>query len=417
MNGQENSQTELNRTDSKQSDVEAVSHTEKSAPPKNENAFVPPDGGLRAWLCVLGGFCVRMPYPDNPQRIGDADICLQCLFVSFGFLNACGIFQLYYEESLLSDYDSSTITWITTVALFFMFVLGPGFGILADKKGPKIVLIPASVLIVFAICMLSLSKKYYQILLSEGVAFGIGASALFLTPIVAVGRWFTTKRGLATGIVTSGSGLGGVIFPIFIPHMIDQHGFAAAVRWTALLMGCMLVIAVLTVSAPYGAQDQRKPPQSSSREFWREFKKPYWILYFAGAFLFWWGFFAPFDYVPLFAAVRVHASQDMSNNISSILNAFSVVGRILPGYLGDKFGQFNVIVIVAALSGISTLAFWLPVQYHPNEAATICFAGFFGFVSGGFISLMTPCIVQLCFGKIGDLGKRLGVFMTIVAFA
>ena len=95
-----------------------------------------------------------------------------------------------------------------TIALFLMYVGGPGFGLLADKKGPRIIIVPAGILIVFAICMLSLSTEYYQIMLSEGVAFGIGASALFLSPIVCVGRWFTTKRGLATGIVASGSGLG-----------------------------------------------------------------------------------------------------------------------------------------------------------------------------------------------------------------
>lgn len=36
--------------------------------------WTPPDGGLQAWLCVVGGFCVRgfgvearLPYPDRLQ--------------------------------------------------------------------------------------------------------------------------------------------------------------------------------------------------------------------------------------------------------------------------------------------------------------------------------------------------------------
>ena len=89
-----------------------------------------------------------------------------------------------------------------------MYFGGPLYGVLTDKQGPRTVLIPTSILVVFAICMLSLSTEFYQVMLSEGIAFGLGAGALFLSPMVTVNRWFTKKRGLATGIVVSGSGLG-----------------------------------------------------------------------------------------------------------------------------------------------------------------------------------------------------------------
>ena len=89
-----------------------------------------------------------------------------------------------------------------------MYVVGAGVGRLADVVHPRVVLIPASILIVFAICMLSLSTQYYQIMLTEGVTFGIGAGCLFLIPIVSVSQWFSSKRGLAVGITTCGSSLG-----------------------------------------------------------------------------------------------------------------------------------------------------------------------------------------------------------------
>lgn len=159
--------------------------------------------------CSAVSVYVKLPHQAHPLLSdGLADHPVQCLFVSFGFLNACGIFQLYYEEELLRNKDSSDITWITTIALFLMYFTGPALGVLGDKKGPKIVLIPSGFLIVFAICMLSLSTQYYQIMLAEGVAFGLGAGGMFLTPMLCVGKWFSSKRGLATGIVVSGSGLG-----------------------------------------------------------------------------------------------------------------------------------------------------------------------------------------------------------------
>ncbi|KIM86442.1 hypothetical protein PILCRDRAFT_326420 [Piloderma croceum F 1598] len=54
-----------------------------------------PDGGLRAWLVVFGTVC------DT--------------FSTFGYVNAWGAFQAYYEETLLKDSSPSNIAWIGSI--------------------------------------------------------------------------------------------------------------------------------------------------------------------------------------------------------------------------------------------------------------------------------------------------------------
>lgn len=54
-----------------------------------------PDGGIRAWLIVGGTMCSA--------------------FATVGFVNAWGVFQEYYEETLLKNYNPSTIAWIGSV--------------------------------------------------------------------------------------------------------------------------------------------------------------------------------------------------------------------------------------------------------------------------------------------------------------
>ena len=123
---------------------------EKAKPPPG--AFDPrqnPDGGTKAWLCVLGGFC--------------------CLFCSFGWINCIGVFQAYYQTHQLADYSPSSISWISSLETFSMFFFGPAIGKVYDNYGPRWLLIGGTFLEVFGLMMTSLSSKYYQLLLAQGI--------------------------------------------------------------------------------------------------------------------------------------------------------------------------------------------------------------------------------------------------------
>lgn len=72
-----------------------------------------PDGGLRAWLVVLGGFC--------------------SLFCTFGLVNCVGVFQEYYLRGPLRDYSASTVSWITSLQVFTMTFGGAVVSIPSDS--------------------------------------------------------------------------------------------------------------------------------------------------------------------------------------------------------------------------------------------------------------------------------------------
>ncbi|EXJ96412.1 hypothetical protein A1O1_01538 [Capronia coronata CBS 617.96] len=360
--------------------------TEKSSPPGipgNDG----PDGGVAAWLVVLGVWCTS--------------------FCSFGWLNSVGVFQKYYQNELLRDYSPSTISWIPSLQIFFIMGMGPFVGALYDSFGPKWLLLTGSVVHIFGIMMASLATKYYQLLLAQGLCSAIGVSAIFQPSFTCVLGWFTRKRGLAFGILFTGSSVGGVVFPIMISRLIREVGYGWAMRISAFLMLFLLIIANLTVQPYHPPQ----PQKITAAQLRKPFTELDFLLITAGSFCFSFGFFVPINYLPV-QALDAGMDPSLTPYLLPILNAGSLFGRLISGLVGDKVGRYNTFIIVCYLSDIWILALWLPDSSDP---ALIAFAVLFGFFSGAYVSLIAPLVMQI--SAMTEIGFRTGIVLFLTAVA
>jgi MFS family permease len=208
------------------------------------------------------------------------------------------------------------LQWLSLLALTFL--QGPVAGKLVDEFGPRIPILLGSFLHIFGLMMTSLSTKYYQILLAQGVCSGIGCSFLFYPTIAACGTWFLRHRALAFGIMVSGSSLGGVILPIMVNHLVREIGFGWAMRTVAFLFLLLLVIANLTIKS-------RLPPLKKPfhvMEFVTPFtEKPFFLLALSGFFVYLGGFL-PFNFLIVEGQAQ-GMSPGLANYLVPILNAAS----------------------------------------------------------------------------------------------
>jgi MFS family permease len=226
-----------------------------------------------------------------------------------------GIFQEYYQRNLLSDLSPSTVSWIPSLEVFMMMFGGPFFGKISDSYGPRWILIGGTFAHVFGLMMTSLSTKYYQFILAQGIVSALGASAIFFASMNSVSTWFFKKRATAFGVMASGSSLGGVVLPyvlrffylcagisanightsIFVTKLIPKIGFPWTMRACAFMFLGMLAISMLTVKSRLTPT----PKKLEIMEFVRPLREPPFLLLCIASFFFFFGTFLPFNYVIL----------------------------------------------------------------------------------------------------------------------
>lgn len=346
-----------------------------------------PDGGIQAWLQVLGSWVT--------------------LVATWGLVNTFGVYQTYYETTLLPSSSSSAISWIGSLQASLLMLVGVVAGPLYDAGYFRHLLISGLFLVVFGQFMTSLGTEYWQLLLAQGICVGVGMGFIMLPSTAILSQYFTTKRAFVIGIASSGSPLAGIIFPIIFSRLAPRIGFGWATRVIAFILLGLSVI-------PITFMKTRVPPSGRKRALIdaSALQDPAFVLFMVAGFFMFLCLYTAFFYIQLFAETHQLCSLDFSPYLVTLLNVGSVFGRIVPNYLADKLGSVNVAIICATVSAV--LAFgWLGIH---NLAGLVVFALLYGLFSGGIVSVMPSAIITMS-PDMSRVGTRLGMTFTLTGFS
>ena len=336
-----------------------------------------PEGG-KGWLVVAGTFLV--------------------LFCTHGNVNAYGIYQDYYEEvypttkpSVISLIGSLQPTLIYSTSL-------PVVGII-NLLGVNYAVLVGSLIMVFAIMMTSLQTALWQAFLAQGILYSFGAGITFFAALMAPSEWFKERRALAVGITVSGASLGGVIWSVALQKLIAGVGFGWANRILAFIFLPLLLFSSYSIQSRLPQVKQQIFPTWSVCRDWR-----FMLLGLSwGVGIF--GLFPPLFYISAYSS-GLGVRPDISIYVLAILNALSIIGRILPPHLGDKIGRLNVLILGVFLCGVLQYGLWYPAS---GTLLIIAFSVVWGAASGIYISVY-PSVIPQIFGM-KDNRSRLVIFL------
>ncbi|BFY97703.1 hypothetical protein BsWGS_00743 [Bradybaena similaris] len=135
------------------------------------------------------------------------------LFAAFFSLSLTGATTfaagvLMPEILLKIDPDITKASWIGAVHISVLCMSGPFVGIVLNRFGAKYTAVIAGIVLSSGLIAASFCLTITQLILTHGLIAGLGSGFILNTMFVTVGQYFNRYRGLACGLLATGSGVG-----------------------------------------------------------------------------------------------------------------------------------------------------------------------------------------------------------------
>jgi MFS family permease len=263
----------------------------------------------------------------------------------------------------------SAIGAAVSIFLLGLLVLMPVAGRLADRFGSRRVALAAIIVATLAFAIASRSIVSLWTLYATYAAFAVGAAGT--SAIVysrALNSWFNRARGLALGIMISGTGITTAVMPFVLPPVIASYGWRSGYLLLAVIVALPLLVALpLVRERPSSGAAGKATDGMTMHEILRT--RTFWILAFAILCI-----------SPVFSGVTTHlapAYRDLGatdlqvQTMMSALGISMIIARPVIGLALDRFRP--PLVAACALLGPG-LALAVAGQAGPGFAIVVALA-------------------------------------------
>ena len=291
---------------------------------------------------------------------------------------------------------------------------------------PRTVTLIGGTLLLLANILASLSTQLWHFLLAQGVLLGCATCLSYIPAVTIAPGWFDTRRGLAMGIILSGTGVGGVVWAPALRALNAAIGFRNTLRLTggigfALVSAAAMALEWDPASAARIAAERPSPPSGSPRRSsrlflalrsiplvnWRIANSRLFVAEAAGAALQAAAYYTPVYFFSSYARSLGYSAAAGASFIAAS-NASSAAGKVLLGYTADRAGRLNTLLFCTLVSAATALGLWFPSTRAGQEgegegfggngrarALFVAFAVLYGVFAGAYVSLFPTVLVEL----------------------
>ncbi|HTO13016.1 MAG TPA: MFS transporter [Candidatus Binatia bacterium] len=309
-------------------------------------------------------------------------IVLALFVVTYGIstpLAAYGVFLPVLAEAF--GWSRGALSTALSINLLLGGVAGFAVGALADRHGPRVMLVTTVALAGAAFALVGAVHSLWQLYLCVGIVGGIGMSSFYLLAAATVSHWFEERRALAIALVLVGFNLGYISAGPLAASLIAHLGWRAAYAVLGAGCGVLTLLAALTVRLPRPGETPARravtvgapAPDVTLRQALTDPRQ-------------WWLNASWFLMGGLALMISVHIvpfARDQGISLASAslgLTAYgigAVTGRVGSGVVSERLGTTTTIRIGFVLQIVSLLGVWWSPSQDALLAALVLFgAGF-----------------------------------------
>jgi MFS family permease len=313
----------------------------------------------------------------------------------------------FYYDFMVREFGWSRAQ-VTSGNAFSKLIIGPAFGFLAgwlvDRFGPRRLLI-AGVLMagmaVFGLGSISTLPWFYFFYLVNALGYVCGGP---LPCQVLVSRWFVKSRGKAMGFAYLGIGVGGACVPWASRFLVERFGWHRALQ--ALGLFIIIVGGPFAMFVRDAAPLRKAQVTGAAADAKRAFKTFSFALLVIGSMCSIAAVSGTQQSLKLFLSLDRHYTQSQAAQVLSLVLGFSIAGRLLMGWLADRFDKKYVMVLIYLIVAAAIPLIFLAHRPATNSMA----AAIFGIGLGGDYMII-PLMAAEIFG-VQILGRLMGVLLT-----
>lgn len=334
-----------------------------------------------------------------------------------------------FAPQLLDEFqlDNQQVSRPAQLLYLLVSILAAFVGILLDKYSPKTIMLSGAIILLIALAGFANATSFIQI----QVVYVLYAFALTLAGIVTsmylITQWFVKYRGLAVGIFLMGSSFGGALFNKIAGWGIATLGWRNA-AW--ILLGCavagMLLPLVLLIrnrpadmgllpdgETPNLTTDNHRTHAHAGMTLGAAMRTPHFYLLLVATATLWFCITGVVNHQVLFIEKDLNQAKEIVTNVTSLFFLCSIIGKLLFGWLGDRYNK----LIIMLISIVNLLIGTVLLRYLADLPAAMMYvyALVYGIAFSGAFTMIQVVVAELYSGS--SYGKILGIFTMIDTLA
>lgn len=332
----------------------------------------------------------------------------------WGIRFSFGVFFKSLENEFALSRAATSAIFSAHMVLGGIFTILGGWAL--DRFGPRVVFLLMGIFTGLSLLLTGQTGALWQIFFTYSLLLAIGTSAIYVTVMSTVSRWFEKRRGLALGIASIGAGMGPLMVAPFATYLISAFDW----RMAYIIMGAIAWVVVLPLSRllkrdpreigmlPDGADfsaamtlEQKPVEPAAYLTLWQAIRtRSFWLV--VGIF---------FLYAVNMFLVLTHLVPHITDlgfsaveaaTVLSVAGGATLAGRVLLGMASDRMGRKRAAIIcVLIMAGAMLWLLWAQEMWM-----FYLFALVFGLAWGGMGPVMAA-IIGDTFG-LGRMGVILG---------